>query len=119
MVNQRQQILNLLGLARRAGQLVTGEGTVLTAIQKGQLKLVFIASDVGSSTGKKINDKCQSYGVEVVNNFSRFEISQSIGQARTIIGVTGAGFAKKIHQLITKLNEGEWAYGQRKNLWIS
>ncbi|MEE6654236.1 YlxQ-related RNA-binding protein [Limosilactobacillus fermentum] len=107
MINQHQQILNLLGLARRAGQLVTGEGIVLTALQKDQVRIVLLASDAGQATIKKVTDKCQTHQVRVVNDFTRLEISQAIGQARTIVGITGAGFAKKIHQLTTKLNEGE------------
>ena len=63
MINQRQQILNLLGLARRAGQLVTGEGMVLTALQKDQVRIVLLASDAGQATIKKVTDKCQTHQV--------------------------------------------------------
>lgn len=80
MINQRQQILNLLGLARRAGQLVTGEGMVLTALQKDQVRIVLLASDAGQATIKKVTDKCQTHQVRVVNDFTRLEISQAIGQ---------------------------------------
>ena len=40
-----QQLLNLLGLATKAGCLVSGEDIVLDAIRKKQAKIVFIAND--------------------------------------------------------------------------
>ncbi len=51
--NKRQKILNLLGLAQRAGRLVSGEDLVVEAIQKGQAKLVFLAEDAAGNLSKK------------------------------------------------------------------
>lgn len=39
--NKRQKILNLLGLAQRAGRLVSGEDLVVEAIQKGRQSWCF------------------------------------------------------------------------------
>ena len=95
MINQRQQILNLLGLARRAGQLVTGEGMVLTALQKDQVRIVLLASDAGQATIKKVTDKCQTHQVRVVNDFTRLEISQAIGQRARSWELPGQGLQRK------------------------
>ncbi|MGZ7246578.1 ribosomal L7Ae/L30e/S12e/Gadd45 family protein, partial [Streptococcus pyogenes] len=43
--NKKQKVLNLLGLAQRAGRLISGEELVVDAIRKGQAKLVFLAED--------------------------------------------------------------------------
>ena len=53
MTASEQQILNLLGLARRARQITAGEGLVLKSIRNHQAKLVFLATDAGHSTVKQ------------------------------------------------------------------
>lgn len=45
-----QQLLNLLGLAQRAGQLVTGEPMVLAAIKAGNIRFLWVANDMGASS---------------------------------------------------------------------
>ncbi|KMO58564.1 50S ribosomal protein L7, partial [Lacticaseibacillus rhamnosus] len=54
---QKQAVLNLLGLARRASRLTTGDQLVLSAIRSGEAKLVFVASDASANTRKKFSDK--------------------------------------------------------------
>lgn len=98
MLNNK--IYNLLGLAMRARQLVTGEELVLADIKKGKCKLVIIAEDASASTTKKIEDKCKSYHIELVKLGTRYELGYAIGKAtRVIIGVNNSGFAKSIRQL--------------------
>ena len=53
----KQKVLNLLGLAQRAGKLVTGEELVTKEIQAQKAKYVFVASDAGKHTLKKLQDR--------------------------------------------------------------
>ncbi|HFM9816145.1 ribosomal L7Ae/L30e/S12e/Gadd45 family protein, partial [[Eubacterium] siraeum] len=53
----KQKISNLLGLAQRAGRIISGEELVVKAIQDGKAKLVFLAHDAGPNLTKKIQDK--------------------------------------------------------------
>lgn len=94
------KVLNLLGLAQRARKLTTGEGLVLDQIRKHQAKVVFLASDCGQSTLKRFNDKCQSYHTMISTDFTREELSNAIGQERTVITVTDSGFGKKFKSLL-------------------
>jgi ribosomal protein L7Ae-like RNA K-turn-binding protein len=103
----KRQIMQLLGLARRAGQLTTGENLVLKKIRQQQTHFVFIASDAGAATAKKITDKCQFYQISFCDDLSREEISQSIGQARSVVAIDQPGFAKKFQQLTKNFHEGE------------
>ncbi|HFI0291998.1 TPA: YlxQ-related RNA-binding protein [Streptococcus suis] len=98
--NKTQKILNLLGLAQRAGRLISGEGLVVEAIQKQQAKLVFLAADAGPNLSKKINDKSHTYQVEVVTAFSTLELSGAVGKARKVLAVTDAGFTKKMRSIM-------------------
>jgi ribosomal protein L7Ae-like RNA K-turn-binding protein len=54
-MTNKQKILNMLGLARRAGKLVTGEELVVDEVRKQKAKLVFVASDASENTRKKGN----------------------------------------------------------------
>ncbi|MDO4903826.1 MAG: ribosomal L7Ae/L30e/S12e/Gadd45 family protein [Limosilactobacillus sp.] len=100
MTNNEQQVLNLLGIARAARQLVSGEDTVLKNIQTQKAKFVFLAKDAGQATAKKFTDKCNFYGIPCSQEFTKIQLSQATGQSRTIIGVVQPGFAKKFEQLL-------------------
>ncbi len=53
MENKNQKFLNLLGLAMRAGKLVTGEELTLKDIRANKAKFVFVAQDASENTRKK------------------------------------------------------------------
>ena len=52
MIKNKEQVLNLLGIARRARQLQSGEEIVLKNIQTKKAKFVFLASDAGKDIEK-------------------------------------------------------------------
>ncbi|KRK74364.1 L7Ae/L30e/S12e/Gadd45 family ribosomal protein [Lacticaseibacillus nasuensis] len=96
-----QQAEQLLGLARRAGKLTTGEGFVLTAIRDGSAKLVMLASDTAKNTTKTISDKSSFYEVPLSTALTRDQLSNAIGALRSVVAVTDSGFAKKLIKLLT------------------
>ena len=100
MMDNKQKTANLLGLARKAGKLVTGEDLVTKAIQNQTVKLVFLAADASSNLHKKITDKSSYYEVPVCQAFTEDELSQAIGQARKVVAITDGGFAKKMESLM-------------------
>lgn len=96
----RQKAMNLMGLAMRAGKLITGEELTIAEIRKQKAKLVFVATDASENTRKKIKDKSSYYEVPCFELFSEAEITQMIGKPRKVFGIMDAGFAKKIKELI-------------------
>jgi ribosomal protein L7Ae-like RNA K-turn-binding protein len=98
-MNNQEKIRGLLGIAQRARQLVTGEDLVIKALRNQQIKFVFLSNDAGSAIAKKMQDQCHFYHVPIYTGFSKAELSQAIGQTRTVIGVTQSGFAKRFTQL--------------------
>ncbi|MDR0199113.1 MAG: YlxQ-related RNA-binding protein [Streptococcaceae bacterium] len=88
------KVLNLLGLARRAGKLVTGEELVIKAVQEKSCALVFLASDASENLKKKLTDKTTSYGVTLRLDYTADELSQAIGTNRKVLAVCDLGFAK-------------------------
>ncbi|MCF7923903.1 MAG: YlxQ-related RNA-binding protein [Candidatus Izimaplasma sp.] len=97
----KTKILSILGLCKRANRLVSGEGFALEKIKSNKAKLVFLASDAGVNTTKRIKDKSSFYNVFVIDSFSTDELSKAIGKNnRKVIVVTDSGFAKKIMNLL-------------------
>ncbi|KXT77334.1 YlxQ-related RNA-binding protein [Streptococcus sp. DD13] len=99
-MNKEQKVLNLLGLAQRAGRIISGEELVVDAIQQGQAKLVFLANDAALNLTKKITDKSGTYTVEVITMFSTLELSTAIGKSRRVLALTDAGFTKKMRSIM-------------------
>ncbi|USS86566.1 YlxQ-related RNA-binding protein [Fructilactobacillus cliffordii] len=94
-----KQTLNLLGIARRAGKIVTGESLVLNGIRHQQVQFLFLASDAGAATAKRFLDKSRFYAVPVNNDLNKSELSAAIGQPRTVIGIIDQGFARKLNEI--------------------
>ncbi|MFC3419685.1 L7Ae/L30e/S12e/Gadd45 family ribosomal protein [Salinicoccus hispanicus] len=97
------KILNLLGLAKRAGMLTTGEDKTIEAIQHKRAKVVFIASDAGDSTAKKVRNKCNYYNVPLIDDYTNENLSIATGAPnRVVLSVTDTGFSRKMLQLKEK-----------------
>lgn len=88
------KFLSMLGLAQRAGKLVSGEEQVIQTIQKRKAYLVLLASDASLNTAKKITDKCNFYHIPLNQDYERRTLGQAIGKKeRVMIAVTDKGFA--------------------------
>lgn len=86
--------LTALGLAMRAGKLASGDETVLRAIRQGKAKLVLVAADASDKAKKKYRDKCETYGVRLIEVFDRRTLGAAIGKAeRVVAAVLDAGLA--------------------------
>lgn len=89
--------LSALGMAMRAGKVVTGDEIVLKAIRTGKAKLVIIAGDASDNTKKKFNDKCHSYEVNLFITHDRASLGRAIGKLdRVVLAVTDVQFSKLI-----------------------
>jgi ribosomal protein L7Ae-like RNA K-turn-binding protein len=86
-----------LGLAMRAGKIVSGEEAVLMAIRQGKAKAVLLAQDGSNNTRKKILDKAKYYAVPTILVDSRESLGHAIGKKeRVVVGICDAGFANKL-----------------------
>ena len=59
-------ILGTLGLAMKAGKLVSGEFMTERSIKDGEAKLVIIADDASPGTKKNFTDSCKYYHVPII-----------------------------------------------------
>ena len=102
-MQNRQKTINLLGLAQRAGKLITGTETVIAKLNKGKITAVIMACDVQDNTAEKVDRAARKVNVPIINLFSADELSKAISKKRKVLGLTDVGFTKA---LIKKINEG-------------
>ncbi|MCM3699099.1 ribosomal L7Ae/L30e/S12e/Gadd45 family protein [Paenibacillus macerans] len=101
--------LSGLGLAMRAGKLVTGDEVVLKAIRSAEAKLVILAGDASANTQKKYRDKCGTYKVPLLVGFDRDMLGSSVGKPeRVVLALTDQGFADMVRKAIAKTSEVEY-----------
>jgi len=96
----KQKISNLLGLAQRAGRIISGEELVVKAIQDGKAKLVFLAHDAGPNLTKKIQDKSHYYQVEIVTVFSTLEESKEVVARAKELGLDVKSHSSSVEEAI-------------------
>ncbi|SDW04929.1 LSU ribosomal protein L7AE [Marinococcus luteus] len=93
--------LSFLGLAARAGELKSGDDTVLKTVQTKKAQLVIVAGDASANTIKKFTDKTDFYSCPFRVAGTKADLGAAIGkESRTILSVTERGFAKKLIKLI-------------------
>ncbi|MGL4820858.1 MAG: YlxQ family RNA-binding protein [Bacilli bacterium] len=96
-----EQTFRLLGLSVRARKMITGEELVIKEVRAKRAHLVILASDASERTKKTVTDKCSFYGVPVISFADRYMLGAAIGkEARVVLGVLDAGFAKSIKKSI-------------------
>ncbi|WP_054949867.1 L7Ae/L30e/S12e/Gadd45 family ribosomal protein [Numidum massiliense] len=106
-----KQLTNMLGLAMRAGYIVSGEEQVVQKMRRGQARLVFLASDAGMQTAKKITDKAATNCVPVLRLLDRGQLGGAIGKGeRVVVALTEVGFARQLLKL-SQLYSGGDAFG--------
>ena len=89
------KILSNLGLCQRAGGVIAGEELVVEGIRAKKVYLIFLATDCGLNTSKKIKDKAKYYDVEVIESYSSLELSNAIGKSgRMVLGISDKNFLK-------------------------
>ena len=102
------RILSMMGLANKAGKLVSGEFASEKAVKDGKARLVIIASDASDNTKKLFYDKCRSYSVPVRVYADKESIGSALGKrTRASTAVTDEGFARSILQKIDDLPPDE------------
>lgn len=95
------QWMSLLGLANRAGKVISGEELTVKQIRGGNAKLILLSADASRNTAKKITDKCNSYEVPMKIVENRHLLGQAIGkEARVVVAVMDDGFANKLVTLL-------------------
>ncbi|GAA3662426.1 L7Ae/L30e/S12e/Gadd45 family ribosomal protein [Asaccharospora irregularis] len=101
MTNNEEKIYSFLGLATRAGKIVSGDDSTLLELKKGKVKLVIVAEDASDNTKKLFRDKSSFRDIPYIIFSTKLKLGMSIGKApRAVLGIKDENFSKRITELI-------------------
>lgn len=91
------KILSLLGIATKAGSVLSGEFQTEKSVKEGKAYLVIVAGDASDNTKKKFADMCSYYEVPFYTYANREQLGHCIGKEfRASLAVTNEGLAKSL-----------------------
>lgn len=100
------KILNLVGLAMRAGKVVSGEFATEKLVKSGKAKLVIVAEDASDNTKKLFMDKCNYRGVPIYIYADKKTLGHAIGKEyRASLGISDENLAKAVQKLFSTNTE--------------
>ncbi len=87
------KVLRMIGLAQRAGKVITGTELCEKAVKSSKAKLVILAKEAGASTVKIF----EKYPIDIIFVESRELLGKYTGkEIRTAAVITDEGFARAI-----------------------
>ena len=98
MKDKNHQLLFSIGLARKAGKLLSGTESVCDGIRGGKIRLVIASCDVSENTKKRISDCCTHYGVSLsIAPADKETLGSAIGKPfAACVGITDENLSKLI-----------------------
>lgn len=100
-MDSRQKILNLIGLATKAGKTASGEFMTENSIKSGKAYLVIVSEEASDNTRKMFANMCTYYKVPLYFFGRKSELGHSMGkEMRASLAITDSGLAKAVVKLM-------------------
>lgn len=97
---RERRLLELLGLAARAGALLSGTANVREGVRDGRVHFVMLAEDAAAGQRGKLEPLLQARGVSMVSRFSRARLGAALGAAPvSAVGIADPGLAERAAEL--------------------
>ena len=104
-----KEIMNFLGLSRKAGKLQIGHDSVIESIVKDKSELLILASDASERLKNEIKHAA-TYGnrnIPVIESpFLMVDYYNGIGKKSAVFSVTDKSFKEKLETLFGEANYG-------------
>ena len=95
-----ERLLNMIGLARRAGKVSTGAFVCEKMIKSRRARLVILARDASENTKKAVTDSCRFYDIRVIEIADMESLGHITGGGdRAVVSVNDNNFAKAISDI--------------------
>lgn len=108
-MEHRQKVLNLIGLATRAGKTASGEFSTEKAVKAGKASLVVVSEEASDNTKKMFTNMCTYYKVPIRCFGGKGELGHAMGkEMRASLAVTDAGLAKAIVEQMNIIGGSEY-----------
>jgi ribosomal protein L7Ae-like RNA K-turn-binding protein len=94
-------VLQLLGLAARAGAMVPGTERVREGVRGGKIRFALVAADLTETGRDKLIPVLEGRGVPFEVRYDRAELGRAVGRSPlAAVGVTDRGFADRLAALL-------------------
>ena len=98
---QIRKVLGSLGLAMKAGDVVSGEFMTEKSVKSGKAFLVIVSEEASDNTRKMFSNMCTYYEVPIYFFGKKSEIGHAMGkEMRASLVILDAGFAKAVVKLL-------------------
>ena len=100
----QNNIYAMLGLAMKAGAIVSGEVACESAVKSLKAHLVIVPTDASFNTKKLFSNKTTFYEIPYIEFGTKEALGHAIGKdLRSSVAITDEGFAKAIKTKIEKI----------------
>jgi ribosomal protein L7Ae-like RNA K-turn-binding protein len=91
------KVLQMIGMAKRAGKIVTGGFLSEKAVKSRESSLIIIASDISDESRKAIVYSCKYYNVDYIEYADKEQLGKITGGGvRAVVSVNDRGFAAAV-----------------------
>jgi ribosomal protein L7Ae-like RNA K-turn-binding protein len=98
---KQDKVLGMLGLAKRAGAIESGEFSAEKAVKTFRSHLIILAGDASENTRKKFTDKASFRKIPVRIYADKDQLGRATGTGeRSVLSVCDAGFAASLLKLL-------------------
>ena len=96
-MDNRQKVINLIGLATKAGKTVSGEFSTEKAVKSKKAYLVMVSKEASDNTKKMFTNMCTYYKVPICYFGNKDELGHAMGkEMRASLAIVDEGLAKAI-----------------------
>lgn len=96
-MDSRQKVLNLIGLATKAGKTASGEFSTEKAVKTGKARLVIVSEEASDNTKKMFTNMCTYYKVPICVFGGKEELGRAMGkEMRASMAVLDEGLANAV-----------------------
>jgi ribosomal protein L7Ae-like RNA K-turn-binding protein len=94
-------VLQLLGLAARAGAVASGTGQVRDGVRAGRVRFAVVAEDLSPTGRDKLVPLMEGRAVPYAVRYTRVELGRASGRSPlAAVGVTDRGLADRLETLL-------------------
>ena len=100
------KVLGMIGLAKRAGKIASGEFMCDKAIKSGQSRLIIIAADISQNGKKAVCDACNYYQVDYIEFGTSDDLGRITGSdRRVVVSINDENFKNAILSKIERIDD--------------
>ena len=102
------KIYSMLGLATKAGKIVSGEFMTEKTVKSGAACLVIVSEEASDNTKKMFTNMCRFYKVPLHIFGTKTDLGNAMGKEfRASLALTDPGFAKAIQAKLVNISNME------------